>query len=70
MCGRRCALLALAHEAFVGKSPKKTKMVSPVALPHAGTPPLEGQGGGLSQKNGVDPDSLDSSEVPRDEPPF
>ncbi len=34
------------------------------------TPHPEGQGWGSSQKNGVDPDSLDSSEVPRDEPPF
>ncbi|WP_251942259.1 bifunctional DNA primase/polymerase [Salinibacter ruber] len=34
------------------------------------TPHPEGQGWGSSQKNGVDPDSVDSSEVPRDEPPF
>jgi hypothetical protein len=34
------------------------------------TPHPEDEGWGSSQRNGVDPDSLDSSELPNDEPPF
>ncbi len=56
---------------IVRGEPKKNESNESSNTPARGnTPHPVDKGGGSPQKNGMDPDSLDSSEVPRDDPPF